>query len=219
MVHPLYRGTRGGERMKIFPKGIDFFETFDEAVENLTEATSLLVELFEDITRLEELTKRIYAIEQKGDTLTHEVMRQLNKTFITPVDREDIHALASHIDDILDLVWGAVDRMNVYKITESMPEGIEIARALRTTAEVIDTAFHNLKDKKFAFVHDNCIEINRLENHIDRIFRDALGWLFENIKDPLLIIKWKDVYEHLENASDRCEDVANILEGIVLKHA
>jgi uncharacterized protein Yka (UPF0111/DUF47 family) len=109
--------------------------------------------------------------------------------------------------------------MNVYKITESMPEGIEIARALRTTAEVIDTAFHNLKDKKFAFVHDNCIEINRLENHIDRIFRDALGWLFENIKDPLLIIKWKDVYEHLENASDRCEDVANILEGIVLKHA
>lgn len=204
--------------MKIFPNTIDFFETFDEAAENLTAATSLLVDLFHDVSQLESISKKIYAIEQKGDTLTHEVMRRLNKTFITPLDREDIHALASRMDDVLDLIWGAVDRMNVFQIKQGTPESVHIATALRTTTEVLDMAFHNLNDKKYTLVHDNCIEINRLENHIDRIFRDALGNLFLSMKDPLMIIKWKDIYEHLEEAADRCEDVANILEGIVLKN-
>jgi len=204
--------------MKIFPKSIDFFEIFDQAASNLTEATSHLMDLFKNITRLEEKAKIIYGIEQKGDTLTHEVMRRLNKTFITPIDREDIHALASAIDDVLDLIWGAVDRMTVFRITETMPEALEIARALHTTTEVLESSFGYLREKKYSFVHDNCIEINRLENHVDRIFRDALGRLFDDVKDPLMIIKWKEIYEHLEDASDRCEDVANILESIVLKH-
>jgi hypothetical protein len=205
--------------MKIFPKSVDFFEIFDQAAENLEEAAVLLVELFEDFSRLEEIRQKIYDIEQKGDTLTHEVMRRLNKTFVTPIDREDIHALASRIDDVLDLIWGAVDRIKCFRIEEGTDEGLQIARALRTTTELIEKAIGNLRQKKYNFVHDNCIEINRLENDIDRIFRDALGKLFEDKADPLFIIRWKDIYEHLENASDRCEDVANILEGIVLKHA
>ncbi|NOY52881.1 MAG: DUF47 domain-containing protein [Deltaproteobacteria bacterium] len=203
--------------MKLFPKGVDFFEIFDQAGSNLTDATSHLMDLFKNISLLEEKAKIIYGIEQKGDTLTHEVMRRLNKTFITPIDREDIHALASAIDDVLDLIWGAVDRMTVFRIRETMPEALEIARALHTTTEVLESSFGYLRQKKYSFVHDNCIEINRLENHVDRIFRDALGRLFDDVKDPLMIIKWKEIYEHLEDASDRCEDVANILESIVLK--
>ncbi len=205
--------------MKIFPKSVDFFEIFDQAADNLTEATSRLVELFSNFSNLEEKAKEIYELEQKGDTLTHEVMRRLNKTFVTPIDREDIHALASRLDDVLDLIWGAVDRMSVFRIKESMPEALEIAKVLHTTTEVIDRSIGYLKEKKYTFVHDNCIEINRLENQVDRIFRDALGRLFDDVQDPLMIIKWKEIYEHFENASDRCEDVANILESIVLKHA
>jgi hypothetical protein len=174
------------------------------------------MENFDDI---EARAKEIYEIEQDGDMLTHDIMRKLNKTFITPIDREDIHALASSMDDILDLIWGGVDRMVVFKITAPTPEAIEIAKDLRQTTEVLEKTIRELKNKNYSHVQEHCIEINRLENRIDRIFRDALGRLFEDMKDPLLIIKWKEVYEHLENASDRCEDVANVLEGIVLKNA
>jgi hypothetical protein len=205
--------------MRLFPKEIDFFEIFEKAATNLTKATSALVGLMENFDDIEARAKEIYEIEQDGDMLTHDIMRKLNKTFITPIDREDIHALASSMDDILDLIWGGVDRMVVFKITAPTPEAIEIAKDLRQTTEVLEKTIRELKNKNYSHVQEHCIEINRLENRIDRIFRDALGRLFEDMKDPLLIIKWKEVYEHLENASDRCEDVANVLEGIVLKNA
>ena len=205
--------------MKLFRKPFDFFEIFDQAANNLTKATAYLVELCSDLSTLDDKARKIYDIEQKGDALTHEVMRRLKMTTVTPEEREDIRSLASRIDDILDLIWSAVDRMTVYKLKESTPEALEISKALHTNTEVIEQAITHLREKKFSFVHDNCIEINRLENHVDRIFRDALGRLFENISDPILIIKWKDLYEHLENATDRCEDVADILEGIVLKNS
>lgn len=151
--------------------------------------------------------------------LTHDIMRKLNKTFVTPIDREDLHALASRLDDVLDLIWAAVDRITVFRLTETTKEAIAMAQNLLMTAEVIQKAIKKLKKKNYSHVQEYCIEINRLENRMDRDFRDALGNLFDNIKDPILIIKWKEVYEHLEDASDRCEDVANIIEGIVLKHA
>jgi uncharacterized protein len=205
--------------MRLFPKEIDFFEIFEKAATNLTKATSALVGLMENFSDIEARAKEIYEIEQDGDMLTHDIMRKLNKTFLTPIDREDIHALASSMDDILDLIWGGVDRMVVFKITSPTPEAIEIAKDLRQTTEVLEKTIRELKNKNYSHVQEHCIEINRLENRIDRIFRDALGRLFEDMKDPLMIIKWKEVYEHLENASDRCEDVANVLEGIVLKNA
>jgi predicted phosphate transport protein (TIGR00153 family) len=205
--------------MKLFPKEIDFFEIFDRASLNLTKAATLLVALMENFDNLDARAKEIYEVEQEGDILTHEIMKKLNKTFLTPIDREDIYALASRLDDVLDLIWGAVDRLSIFKVKESTPEAVKISKDLLATTEVMHKAIHKLKEKNYSHVQEYCIEINRLENRIDRDFRDALARLFEEVKDPILIIKWKEIYEHLENCSDKCEDVANIIEAIVLKHA
>jgi predicted phosphate transport protein (TIGR00153 family) len=205
--------------MKLFPKEKDFFVIFDKAATNLVKATSLLVSLLENFDNIETRAKEVYEVEQDGDVLTHDIMKHLNSTFLTPIDREDIHCLASGIDDVLDLIWGAVDRIVVFKIETSTKEVIAIAKSLHETTQVIYKTIKELKEKNYSHVQEHCIEINRLENHIDRIFRDALGKLFEDVKDPVTIIKWKEIYEHLEEASDKCEDVANILESIVLKHA
>ena len=205
--------------MRFFPKEIDFFEIFDRAALNVTKAATLLVSLMENFDNVDARAKEIYEVEQDGDMLTHEIMKKLNKTFITPIDREDLHALASSLDDVLDLIWASVDRMAVFKITEPTKEAIAMSKDLLATAEVIHKAIQKLKEKNYSYVQEYCIEINRLENRIDRAFRDALGALFNDVKDPILIIKWKEIYEHLEDASDKCEDVANVLEAIVLKHA
>lgn len=205
--------------MRIFPKEADFFEIFDKAAVNLTKATTVLVSLMENFQDIEAKAKEIYDAEQDGDMLTHDIMRKLNSSFITPIDREDIHALASRMDDILDLVWGGVDRLVVFKITSPTEGAVEIAKDLHRTTEVLQKSIRELKDKNYSHVQEHCIEINRLENRIDRTFRDGLGRLFDDFTDPLLIIKWKEIYEHLEDASDRCEDVANVLEAIVLKNA
>ena len=205
--------------MKFFPKEIDFFEIFDRAALNVTKAADLLVSLMENFDNVEARAKEIYEVEQDGDMLTHDIMKKLNKTFITPIDREDLHGLASSLDDVLDLIWGAVDRLVVFKIKESTKEAISMSKDLLATAEVIHKAIKKLKEKNYSYVQEYCIEINRLENRIDRDFRDALGALFDDVKDPILIIKWKEIYEHLEDASDKCEDVANVLESIVLKYA
>jgi len=204
---------------KFFPKETDFFGMFEQAAQNLNKGAALLVEMMENFSDADAKAKQIYDAEQEGDMLTHEVMRRLNKTFLTPVDREDIHALASRMDDVIDLIWAAVDRAILFKITSSTPEAIELSKNLLSTTEIITKAITTLKGKKYSYVQEYCIEINRLENRADRIFRAALAKLFDEIKDPILVIKWKEVYEHLEDAFDKCEDVANILEGIVLKHA
>ena len=205
--------------MKLFPREIDFFEIFDRAALNVTKAATLLVALMENFDNLDARIKEIYEVEQEGDILTHEIMKKLNKTFITPIDREDLHSLASSLDDVLDLIWGAVDRLSVFKIKKSTEEAIKMSKDILATTEALHKAIHKLKEKNYNHVQDYCIEINRLENMVDRDFRDALGKLFDEVTDPILIIKWKEIYEHLENASDKCEDVANVLEAIVLKYA
>ncbi|MDA8106754.1 MAG: DUF47 family protein [Nitrospiraceae bacterium] len=205
--------------MRLFPKEIDFFEIFDRTSLNITKAASLMVDLMESFDNLDARAKEIHEIEQDSDMLTHDIMKKLNKTFITPIDREDLYSLASRMDDVIDLIWAVVDRIAVFKIRESTPEAIAMSKDLLTTTEVMHKAIKKLKEKNYAHVQEFCIEINRLENRIDRGFRDALGRLFDDVKDPVLIIKWKEVYEHLEDASDRCEDVANVLEAIVLKYA
>jgi predicted phosphate transport protein (TIGR00153 family) len=206
--------------MGIFPRKIDFFEYFDKAAENANNAALRLVELVENFEDAENKVKEIYEIEQEGDLLTHDIMRKLNQTFITPIDREDLHSLGARIDDVVDLIWGAVDRMIVFRIEEPTKDSLHLARALHDTTKVIQKAFKELKVKDWDHIKEHCIEINRMENQIDRIYRNALGELFDDFKDdPTTLIKWKDVYDHLEEAADKCEDVANILEGIVLKHA
>ena len=205
--------------MKLFPKEIDFFEIFDKTSLNITKAASHLVDLMEHFDNIEARAKEIHEIEQDSDMLTHDIMKKLNKTFITPIDRDDLYALASRMDDVIDLIWAVADRIAVFKVKEPMPEAIVMSKDILTTAEVMHKAVKKLKEKNYAHVQEYCIEINRLENRVDRGFRDALGRLFDEVKDPILIIKWKEIYEHLEDASDRCEDVANVLEAIVLKYA
>lgn len=205
--------------MKLFPKKVDFFELFDRAALNITRGAALLVDLMEHFDKAGDLAKQIYEVEQEGDMLTHDIMKKLNKTFITPIDREDLYALASRLDDIIDFIWAAVDRMTVFKIKASTKEAISMSKDILTTTEVIHKTIQKLKEKNYVHVQEYCIEINRLENRTDRDFKDALGRLFEEVTDPIFLIKWKEVYELLEDASDRCEDVANILEAIVLKNA
>lgn len=205
--------------MVFFPKKVDFFELFDRAIDNLSKATDALVAMFRDFRDPEDKAKEIYEFEQEGDILTHDIMKELNKTYLTPIDREDIHALASRIDDVLDLIWACVDRMMVYKIDKPTNEAISIAEDLQMTAGILKKVIRELREKYYPHVQEHCIEINRLENRVDRQYRDALGRLLNDAKDPVYIIKWKDIYQLLEDASDRCEDIANVLEGIVLKHA
>jgi uncharacterized protein len=205
--------------MALFPKNIDFFEQFNRALENLSRTTNVLVDMLNNFGTFEKKVKSIYEFEQEGDMLTHDIMKDLNRTFLTPIDREDIHELASRIDDMLDLIWAAVDRMSVYQIDKPTPEVISLAEDLQMTADVLIKAFRELRAKQYSRVQEHCIEVNRLENRIDRKYRDALGKLVNNQTDPIYIIKWKDIYELFEDASDRAEDIANILEAIVLKYA
>jgi hypothetical protein len=205
--------------MKIFPKETDFFIIFEKAAANVTHAATLLVGIMEHFSNLDSWAREVHELEQEGDVFTHDIIRKLNKTFVTPIDREDIHALASTLDDIVDLIWGAADRLTVFKLTESTKWAITMAKDLLTTVEFVEKAIKKLKEKNYPHIQEYCIEINKLENRIDRGFRDALGHLFDEMTDPILIIKWKEIYEHLEDASDKCEDVANILEAIVLKNA
>jgi uncharacterized protein Yka (UPF0111/DUF47 family) len=205
--------------MALFPKKIDFFEIFDRAIDNLAKATDQLVEMFKEPSDFDKKAKVMYEFEQEGDILTHDIMKELNRTFLTPIDREDIHALASRIDDVLDLIWGAVDRMTVYKIDKPTFEAVTIAEDLQMTAAILRKVMRELRSKNYAHVQEHCIEINRLENRVDRLYRDALGKLLNSPNDPVYIIKWKDIYQLLEDASDRCEDIANILESIVMKYA
>jgi len=175
--------------MRVFPKKVDFFDLFDTAALNVTKGAAMLVDLMEHFDKAEELAKQIYEVEQEGDMLTHDIMKKLNKTFITPIDREDLYALASRLDDVIDFIWAAVDRMTVFKIKDSTKEAISMSKDLFTTTEVIHKTIQKLKEKDYVHVQEYCIEINRLENRIDRDFRDALGRLFEEVTDPIFLIK------------------------------
>jgi predicted phosphate transport protein (TIGR00153 family) len=210
--------ARKEETMRFVRKGEDFFELFENVGKNLLQASTALVDFFESFDDMSAKLKLISDLEHENDLLTHEIIRKLNKTFLTPIDREDIHSLASRMDDVLDLMWGAAQRAQLFKIGEPTPESAALAKNLAAAVELLYKAVAYLKAKKYSYIHDICVEIHGLENQNDRIFRQTLGKMFEEIKDPITIIKWKEVYEILENASDRCEDVANTLESIVLKY-
>jgi predicted phosphate transport protein (TIGR00153 family) len=204
--------------MPFYNKGKDFFEIFDQVGKNLVQASRELVVFFEDFSEMTSRVKIISDLEHDNDLLTQEIIRKLNRTFLTPIDREDIYALASGMDDILDLMWGAAQRSQLFKIKESTNEAAALAKTLLSGTEVIYRALGLLRTKKYSHILDLCTDIHVLENRNDKIFRETLGKMFETVSDPILIIKWKEVYEILENATDACEDVANILETVVLKY-
>jgi hypothetical protein len=205
--------------MRVFSKKQNFFELFDKVAANILHAATLLVAIMEHFTNLDNWAQEVHQLENDGDILTHDIIKKLNKTNITPIDREDIHALASTLDDILDFIWGTAARLAIFRMKESTKEAVIMSKELLTTVELVHKAIKKLEEKNYSHMQEYCIEINKLENKIDRVFRDALGHLFDEIKDPILVIKWKEIYEHLENASDKCEDVADILESIAIKNA
>jgi predicted phosphate transport protein (TIGR00153 family) len=205
--------------MKLFSKEAEFFDLFDKAAANASRAASTLVASMEHFTNLDTWAKEVHELEEEGDLLTHDIIKRLNKTFITPIDREDIHALASTLDDVLDSIWGTAERLTIFKLKEPTADAVNMSRELLITVDLVHKAIKKLKEKNYAQMQEYCIEINKMENKLDRIFKDALGRLFDEMKDPVLVIKWKEIYELLEDASDKCEDVADILESIAIKNA
>ena len=203
--------------MAFFPKSINFFQVFNKITSNNSTAASLFVALMENFDNVDTRAKEIFALEQENDTLTHEILKKLNSAYLTFLDSEDINALAINLDDILDLIWASTDRLHVFKLQEPTKAGRELSQGLREIIDLVTEAVKKLEEKKYETVKKHCIEINSLENKMDRYYKYALQTLFDEIKDPVLIIKWKDIYDHIEYAADKCEDVADLLETIVLK--
>jgi uncharacterized protein len=202
---------------KLFKKDEKFFNIFGQMTVHIVEAAEILIVMLNNPDdSLPFLASKIKDIEHKGDELTHHVIDELNKTFITPIDREDIYSLSKALDDVLDLIDSTAARIVMFRIKEPIAVAPEMAAVLLSQAIVLKAAVSNLKDHHN--VVERCIEINRLENDADRLFQMAIGSLFENVKDPIEVIKRKEIIETLETATDKAEDVANVLESIVVKN-
>ena len=203
--------------VRLVPRDTKFFEMFAEMAGNITEGTALLKAILSDLQNVEVRVQQLKDLEHKGDDMTHAILVKLNSTFITPFDREDIHALASAMDDVLDYVYAAGERLVMYKIHSAPSAAPELAGVILRQAEQLSKAVGMLE--KHDNVLDICVEINRLENEADRLARGALADLFDREKDPINLIKQKELLEVLETATDKAEDAANVLESVVLKSA
>jgi len=203
--------------VRLIPRETKFFDMFSEMARNLIDGARLMKSLLEDYRDIPAQVAKLKDIEHRGDDMTHALLTKLNSTFITPFDREDIHRLASSIDDVLDLLNAAGDRMIVYKIGAVPPETAKLAALILQQSEEIERAVAGLEKQQHVLEH--CVEINRLENEADRITRDAVGHLFDTERDPIQLIKIKELFEVLELATDKAEDAANVLEAVVLKSA
>ncbi len=201
--------------VRIIPRDVKFFDMFAQMAANLNEGARLLVEVLSDDSNLETRVQKIKDIEHEGDDMTHAVLTKLNQTFITPFDREDIHRLASSLDDVLDFINAAAERLVVYRISNPPSAAADIAQVIVRQCQALTKAVGLLE--KTQGVLEYCVEVNRLENEADELARQAIGKLFEREKDPIALIKLKELYEVLERATDKAEDAANVLETVVLK--
>jgi uncharacterized protein len=200
----------------IAPKDREFFDLFEEAGGNILRAAGLLEEMLREYPDRNELAREILIAEQDGDRITHDIIQRLNQTFVTPIDREDIHELASALDDVVDYTEEVSDYLGLYKIEAPMEQSQRLAKVLHECGRQIAEMMPRLRG--FQDISHYTVEINRLENDGDRIAREAIASLFDNGIDPMVVIRWKDIFERLEEAIDACERVANIVEGIVIKN-
>jgi predicted phosphate transport protein (TIGR00153 family) len=201
----------------LIPQEEAFFELFKEAAHNMIEGSRLLKVMMEDFRSPIEQAQGIKDVEHVGDGLTHDIARRLNKTFITPIDREDIHDLASALDDILDTTEAIADRFVLYKVMKPTEMAIKLADILHQASVAVGRGV-DLLGLPHPKMKECSVQVNSLENEADRVSRDAISALFEKETDPITVLKWKEIYENFEAGTDRCEDVANILERIALKH-
>ena len=203
--------------VRLIPKQMQFFDMFSDMANNLTDGAKLLKAILEDMKDVNSRVEQLKTIEHRGDEMTHGILTRLNQTFITPFDREDIHKLASSLDDVLDFVHAAGERLVMYKITDLTPSAPQLADVIVRQSEQLCKAVSHLEKKNNVLQY--CVEINRLENEADRIASVALGKLFETETDPISLIKRKELYEVLETATDKAEDAANVIESVVVKSA
>ena len=206
--------------MRLLPHDASFFAHFENQGKKTVEGCRAFLEMVEQADNLESRAERVKQIEHECDEITHAVVEGLHKTFITPIDRNDIYTLITKMDDIMDFVEAAADRLALYDIPTMTKEVGDLARCLVQSAEHVLGAVSSIRYLgKPNVILQHCIEINRLENVADGLLRSALARLFREEKDPIAVIKWKEIYETLESATDRCEDVANIIEGVVLENS
>lgn len=201
----------------LIPREEAFFDLFKKAAHNMIEGSRLLKDMMENFHDPVQQAKRIKDVEHVGDAITHDIVLRLNQTFITPIDREDIHDLASALDDILDVSEAIADRFVLYKVTKPTDMAIKLADILYNASVAVGCGVDRL-GMAHAAVTECGVQVNSLENEADRVSRDAISALFEKENDPMAVIKLKEIYEGFEAGTDRCEDVANILERIALKH-
>jgi hypothetical protein len=204
--------------MRLLPRQEKFFASFLDQVHLIVEASSILYDAVkEGNSHLSRAAARIQQIEHEGDEIIHDIFTRLNQTFITPLDPEDIHSLSSSLDDVLDGIEDAAYRMVAYRLEPIPPTVVELCEVVRDCAKALERAFERLdKDEKLL---DDCIEVNRLEDYADLLVRRAVAELFEQERDPIALIKKKEIFEFLEDTTDRCEDVADVLQNVVVKNS
>ena len=204
--------------MRLLPRQEKFFTFFSHQAQLITEAARLLAEgVKAGNGKLSESVPKIKLLEQQGDEIIHEVFTKLNQTFITPIDPEDIHVLASHMDDVLDCIEDAAHRITAYRVDPIPETVVELSHIIQACAQALGKAFEALE--KNGRVLDHCIEINRLEESADQLYRRAVSELFLNEQNPIHLLKLKEIYEILEDTADRCEDVADALQNVVVKNS
>ncbi len=203
--------------MRLIPREQKFFTMFAKVAANLTEGATLLQDILKNPSGDAARIGQLQEIEHRGDEMTHTIIRMLNQTFITPFDREDIHRLSSSLDDVLDFVNAAAVRMTLYRIVSPTAAAADLAGLIVRQSQELSKAVSLLDDNQQLLEH--CVVVNRLENEADRVSRRAIAELFEREKDPIQLIKMKELYEVLETATDKAEDAANVLEAVALKSA
>ena len=207
-------------RIPFMPKEEKFYELFEDSARNTVKAAKVLNELVDKWEHIEQRVEEIKELEHIGDTITHEIIARLHRTFVTPFDREDIALLAKSLDDIIDFIDNAACSMDIYKVDAPGNRARELADIIiQATAEVEHVVLELRHRAKLKGILERCVEINRLENMADVVHRAAMAELFEDTTDIARVIKWREIYEHMESATDRCEDVANVIEGVALKNA
>jgi predicted phosphate transport protein (TIGR00153 family) len=207
-------------RFSLFPREEKFFVLFEQSAQNAVKIAQQLRDLVNTWENIKERVEMITSLEHDGDAITHQIIAQLHRTFVTPLDREDIALLAETLDDITDLIHSAADAMLLYKVerpTDKVKELADIVVQAAIEVEKGVSEIHNRIDRDKLL--KRCMEINRLENVGDSVYRSALAELFVNSPDFAYLMKWREIYENVESAIDKCEDIANVLEGIALKYA
>jgi uncharacterized protein len=207
-------------KFSLLPQQGPFFALFEDSARNAAEVAVLLRDMLCNWNNVEKDVENIISMEHKGDAVAHEIIALVHRTFVTPFDREDIALLAHSLDDIVDFIEASADAMNLYKIETPTARSRELADILVQITDEVYKAISELHQKvDLKQILRRSVEINRLENMADKVYREALAELFRDSKDIPFIIKWREIYEYMETATDRCEDVANVLEGVALKYA